>query len=129
MPVNSVDFYQSAKENLTIGNEIGYRNCVSRAYYGMYHEVLSIINEEIPSYATKGAHACLITYLAEGSSAEPYDSKELVKLSYILKQHRDNRFEADYELDSDAVDSLMAENSVKAFERIESICSGLRKAA
>lgn len=129
MSVNANDFRVAAEQNYNFETEIGYRNCVSRAYYSMYHNVLELITQEIPRYSQKGVHACLLTYLAEGSADEPYEPKELRKLSYVLQQQKSNRSKADYDLDSDKVGKLMAEDSIAACGKVAQICVDLAKAA
>ncbi len=129
MSVKAEDFRVVAEQNYKFETEIGYRNCVSRAYYSMYHNALELITQEIPNYTQKGVHACLLTYLAEGSASEPYEPKELRKLSYVLQQQRNNRFKADYDLDSEQVGKFMAEEALTACNRVKQICIGLAKAA
>jgi uncharacterized protein (UPF0332 family) len=129
MPVSSSQFYDSAKMNLEADDEMGFRNCVSRSYYAMYHEVLSILTESIPNYVGMGSHVCLLTYLQDAHSPEPHDKMQLKRLSFILKMHRDNRNNADYELHIDSIDKSLAEDSLDAYEQIQSICAKLKKAA
>lgn len=127
MPVNASDFFNSASSSFEEKSEIGFRNCVSRSYYAMYHEVLSILNEEIPKYQGMGVHSCLLAYLEDRQSGEPYDKNKLSQLSYILRAQRDKRHDADYELDKTGIDSAVAENSMAAYKKISGICGDLLK--
>lgn len=129
MPVSASDFFESAKQSFEIQDEIGFRNCISRSYYAMYHEVLSILNEDIPKYAGMGMHSCLLAYLEDRQSPEPYDKNKLSQLSFILRVQRDNRHDADYELDSETIDDVIAENTLAAYRKIAGICSELKKEA
>lgn len=129
MPVESNDFYEVAKDSYRLSTEIGYRNCVSRAYYSMYHCALEIVTCEIPKYEKHSVHGCLLTYLKEGASEEPYNPTKLRILSYILRQHRENRNKADYELDTDKVNQLMADAAISAAAKVASMCDELKKAA
>lgn len=129
MSVSSSHFYESAKTSLAAADEMGFRNCVSRSYYAMYHEVLSVLTESVPSYVGMGSHACLLTYLQDSHSPEPHDKQQLKRLSFILKMQRDKRHDADYELDSDGIDDSVAQDSLDAYEQIQNICAKLKKAA
>lgn len=104
MSVTSLDFYNQASsifESSTIDlkneeyDEIALRCCVSRSYYSMYHAALEILKNQVPNYSNVGSHASLIGYLESGPKDEPYDARELKKLSYILKQARSQRVIAD----------------------------------
>ena len=129
MSVTSYDFIESAKLSFQSKTEIGFRNCISRSYYGMYHSALELIENPIPNYATGGSHHCLINYLADKHNAEKHNKRELLKISYILRQNRDLRCDADYELESDTITFATAEDSITMSEKIVGICLQLAKAA
>ncbi|EKE79726.1 hypothetical protein [Idiomarina xiamenensis] len=130
MSVNAEDFYNSARLNYQQKDEMGFRNCVSRAYYASYHQTLSILTAKIPSYSGKGVHSCLITYLLElKHEYEPYDSRKLNQIGYILKQQKDNRCDADYELNGETIDCVAAEQALSSFDRVAALCAKLEQAA
>ena len=129
MSVESSDFHEVAKDSYRLETEIGYRNCISRAYYSMYHCALGLVTCEIPKYEKHSVHGCLLTYLEKGSSEEPYSPKKLRMLSYILRQHRENRNKADYELDADGVGKLMADGALVAATKVAALCEELKRAA
>lgn len=128
MPVTSESFLDFAKICCAESSEIGYRNAVSRSYYSMYHKVLSILDNDIPNYANGGVHSSLLTYLSS-SNSESYDTRELKKLSYMLKAARDMRGKADYQLDLNIIQRETAEDSIYQAERTLSLCDSLKNAA
>lgn len=129
MSVSGKDFLEFAEFSLDLDTEIGFRNSVSRAYYSIYHTVLDIIEGNIPNYSGGGSHSSLIKYLEDSSNPEKYDKRQLKRLSYILKQQRDLRCDADYELDIDIITKATANDSIKQAHRIADICSELLNAA
>lgn len=100
MSINPEDFLRSAESIADIENsEIYARNAVSRSYYSMYHKILSILDREPPRQKGKGCHANLIDYLKNnGEGLECFESKSLVRLSYMLRQQKERRVDADYKL-------------------------------
>jgi uncharacterized protein (UPF0332 family) len=126
MSVSGADFYNIAVEHKALDSEIGYRNCVSRAYYSMYHSVLAILKGKIPHFATGGVHHRLIEYLVDRNNDESHDSTKLRQLSYILKHARDLRHNADYEIDSSDITQLTAEDALNQANRVMSICEQLK---
>ncbi|MDH6024956.1 hypothetical protein [Vibrio splendidus] len=101
MATKPEDFLHTAKNLINSENktEADERSAISRSYYAMYHKVLSILDNEPWTYGGKGCHASLITYLEkDAANEESIDHRQLKRLSYQLKQSRDNRVIADYEL-------------------------------
>lgn len=112
--VTGDDFLKLAQHCLSAGCESGYRSCISRVYYGMFHETLSYLSS-VPNYSSNH-HASLIGYMTTPAQhkGEPYDSKRLRVLGYNLKQQRDARNEADYHLKEVTVSEDMANTSLEA---------------
>ncbi|MCG9664710.1 hypothetical protein L1D26_16680 [Vibrio mediterranei] len=78
--------------------EVHRRSAISRYYYSMYHKVKSILKFEPRSY-NKGDHENLIRYLkSDACTDEDHNFRELVMLGESLRQERDRRNLADYEL-------------------------------
>ncbi|ELB2081777.1 hypothetical protein NB463_09025 [Vibrio sp. RM-41-2B] len=123
MPVKAEDFFEQAKELMALEqNEINIRSCISRCYYGMYHKVLSILDHEQILYPNKGYHGSLIHYLqTDAANDESLPFNSLKGLAYMLKQERDRRQVADYEL-SDAPDLESAQDSISTAERCLQRC-------
>lgn len=110
MSVNAEDFYNSAKQAVEQEptNEIARRTAISRAYYSIYHKVLSVLDNEPRTYSGKGCHGSLIHYLqTDAEHEESIEFSTLRRLAYILKQERDNRTLADYKLQDDVSDILV----------------------
>lgn len=42
MPVKATDFLESAKRELQNGEEVNFRNGISRAYYAAYHSCIPL---------------------------------------------------------------------------------------
>lgn len=134
MSVSSLDFYHQASsifESSTNDleneqyDEIALRCCVSRSYYSMYHAALEILKSQVPNYSNAGSHACLITYLESGPKDEPYDSKELIKLSYILRQARSQRVIADYKIEDEFISHKESERALASADRFLTMCKSL----
>ena len=98
MAVTSTDLLQVADECLKQHCEGGYRSCVSRSYYAMFHHSL-ISLQHVPHFVSNH-HANLIGYMTNKSESklEPFDSHRLKVLGYNLRQMRDARNESDYDL-------------------------------
>ncbi|AUU92092.1 hypothetical protein C2U55_24940 [Enterobacteriaceae bacterium ENNIH3] len=100
MTVNGQDFYDFAVTSLARGDEIGFRNAVGRAYYGLYHDVCSKL-QKCPEPAT---HVGVRDYLIETSwlnGYEPYDKMKLISLGTMLKHLHTQRKWADYSINYD----------------------------
>ncbi|MDB2331390.1 HEPN domain-containing protein [Alteromonas sp.] len=129
MAVEGKDFLEFAKSAVSHGTEIGFRNAVSRSYYSIYHTVLSLVEQQIPNYAGGGTHSSLIKYLEDPSCPERFDKRQLRRLSYILRQQRDLRCDADYELDVDTITETTAEDCIEQAMKVCSICQSLSSQA
>lgn len=116
MSITGCDIIALAGEILKFENEASYRSCISRAYYGMYHETL-LNCTSLPAFSGSH-HSGLIGYLTTPSEhkMEPYDSRKLKAIGYFLRQQRDARNEADYHLTDVTVSKQMAETSLAAAE-------------
>jgi len=80
--------------------EVHRRSAISRYYYAMYHKAKSILKLEPRSY-NKGDHENLIRYLqSDARTDEDHNFRELVMLGESLRQERDRRNLADYQLDA-----------------------------
>lgn len=114
MAVASTDLLQVAKGCLEQQCEAGYRSSISRAYYAMFHHTLDCL-EHVPHYISNH-HSNLIGYMTNKAENkhEPFDSRQLKVLGYNLKQQRDARNEADYELKNVTVSEAMAIHSYTA---------------
>ncbi|TBM13500.1 hypothetical protein EYY86_14560 [Hafnia paralvei] len=126
MSVNGDDFIKFANNCLHTNDEIGYRNAIGRAYYGVYHKTCSIL-EKCPH----NTHIGVREYLAKDSwlkHNEPYAKMKLLSVSAILTQLHTQRKWADYEIsedigESDAVAALkLAQRGMdKITEMVEEI--------
>lgn len=80
-------------------SESEVRASISRSYYSMYHKVLSILDNVPIQYEKKGVHASLITYLqTDAQHDEKHNFMSLKSLAYMLRQQKDSRVTADYDL-------------------------------
>lgn len=98
MAITSKDFLSVAENSLAMGNEAGYRSCISRSYYGLLHSTLDMLR-----YCPNTTHAGLIDYLLVGSDrkSEPYNLMDLIKVGAVLRQQKTKRKIADYDLNMD----------------------------
>lgn len=125
MAVSRECFLESANEAMKTGTEMGYRNCVSRSYYSMYHSVLAILKNGVPYHAEGGVHYRLIKYLENSGQSEPHDPLKLRKLAYFLKISKDLRCKADYEIGKNNIAKSSAEDSVSYARRVMAMCDEL----
>ena len=109
MSVGPADFLGSARQMLACDEEMAWRNAVSRAYYGSYHEArLTAARMGWPEYATGPTH--------ERLAALFFDRKQSA-LSYRLKSLHRQRCVADYETGS-PLSKASAEEHVLAAARL-----------
>lgn len=98
MGVTGKDFIEFAGKCIAHNDEIGYRNAVGRAYYGVYHETCCKL-EKCPN---KDSHVGVRDYLTRDSwlkGNEPFDKMKLIAMGAFLKQLHTRRKWADYELE------------------------------
>ncbi|AUU90276.1 hypothetical protein ACP3S7_04520 [Phytobacter ursingii] len=114
MSIQSTDILITAEACLGLECESGYRSCTSRAYYAMYHETLASL-QNVPAFSSNH-HGNLIGYMTTHSEhkTEPFESMRLKVLGYNLKQQRDSRNDADYDLKDVNFTKEMAETSLEA---------------
>lgn len=86
--------------DLAESQEVVRRNYASRYYYGLYH-LISNSFPEMPSYKGVGTHKGVSEFLERGYTGKDYDQKELKKLSYLMKQSKNFRVNADYMMGSE----------------------------
>lgn len=114
MTTKAAEILKVAEECFSLANEPGYRSCISRAYYGMFHETMSCL-QSVPDYSSNH-HSNLIGYMttpAENKS-EPFNSKTLKILGYNLRQMRDSRNEADYNLSDVTISQEVAQSVLES---------------
>jgi uncharacterized protein (UPF0332 family) len=128
MSVSGNDFLSAAEVYKDLDTEIGYRMCVGRSYYAMYHLVKDLLVFNVPPCNKGGMHEALVVYL-QNQCTEPYCKRELRKLSYILTQGKTLRKEADYQLDSEDINKQTAETQIQQTMKLIGICDGLAAAA
>jgi len=126
MAVNGQHFLDSAKKLIPIGDEISYRNCVSRAYYAMYHETRATL-QAAPNFA-QSPHDGLIRYL-KGQACrgeEPYAEGNLRSLASLLAQQKGKRHKADYSL-SESLEEATAKEAIFFAEKLFQKCQEMKK--
>ncbi|HEN4722026.1 TPA: hypothetical protein U5341_000876 [Yersinia enterocolitica] len=114
MSIASTDIVNAAYGCLGQDTEAGYRSCISRSYYGMYHEAMSSLTH-VPHFSSNH-HGNLIGYMTNTAECknELYETKRLKLLGYSLKQMRDARNEADYHISEVTVSKEMAETGLES---------------
>jgi uncharacterized protein (UPF0332 family) len=114
--VNYQDFLKSAEQLLQIGDEMGYRNAVSRAYYALYHRCLPLFHE-MNDRPTDDHHAQVVRTLREHPKYESTANR--------LNKLRKRRNTADYELHKsisryDAESAVkMAQHAIKELDKLQ----------
>ncbi|EMC2457160.1 hypothetical protein VB891_002286 [Vibrio cholerae] len=122
MSIEIRDFITAAEHCKAMDNELGYRTCVSRVYYAMYHEALSFVGKDLPSFEGVGVHKKLVEYLL--NPPPEMKNKQLrskhKRAARILGMWKNKRVCADYELDS-AVQPGDADDSLEAYKQLLNI--------
>ncbi|HDT0661986.1 hypothetical protein [Enterobacter ludwigii] len=113
MSVVGQDFINFAEKCLQNGDEIGYRNTVGRAYYGVFHEICT----KLEHCYVLNSHEGVRNYLMREKECknEPFDKAELRKIGAFLHHLHVQRKWADYQLmrDLDKSDAEAALNIAK----------------
>jgi len=97
MSVTGKDFIEFAGKCISHNDEIGYRNAIGRAYYGVYHETL----EKLEKCPEKASHQEVRDYLTNDAwltGNEPFEKMKLISIGTILRHLHTRRKWADYEL-------------------------------
>lgn len=120
MSVCGQDFMNFAEKCIDFDDEIGFRNAVGRAYYGVYHEICSKLEH---CYVTD-SHEEVRKYLMSEARTkdEPFDKGHLKRVGAFLHSLHVQRKWADYRLSRDMhkSDAVSALNSAKeAMEQIK----------
>ncbi|ELY2476135.1 hypothetical protein SOJ77_004045 [Cronobacter sakazakii] len=127
MPVTSNQILDTARLCLSENIESGFRSAISRAYYSMLHESIGSLTS-IPHF-TRDHHKNTVGYMSTPSEckAEPYSANTLKSLAFVLRQCRDARNDADYDLINLTVSKEMGQDAIEAaeiyFERWEQLKS------
>ena len=112
MPVTPNALLDAAKALGRGESEVDRRNAASRAYYAAWHQCLPIGRSVgLSAQPDKGVHQQLIATLTGDRNPA------LKSLGYMLKQCRDLRVEADYEIETD----FPPEDTRTALEQCEKI--------
>ncbi|MDE8755684.1 hypothetical protein PZA22_14465 [Pectobacterium polaris] len=101
--INHNNFINFAEFLLSSDDDISIRTATSRAYYGMYHFAMNLVDNKVPIYDQKtvrgGVHERLTYYLThEAAEAEDLDPAKLQKIAIKLKIAKRHRVVADYKL-------------------------------
>lgn len=116
MPVTSDQLLDTARLCFSENCESGYRSAISRAYYSMLHESMTSL-QSLPHFS-HDHHKNTVGYMVNPAECkgEPYSTQTLKSLGWILKQWRDARNEADYDLTSVTVSAEMGLDAIEAAE-------------
>ncbi|HHR6392174.1 hypothetical protein AB7185_07110 [Providencia rettgeri] len=117
MSISPNDFISIATDDLTYNTEARDRNCISRAYYGLYHKAFDSMKHCLPT-----SHSGLIEYLNQPYNRKQesqYKDMQLIQLGAVLKQQKRKRQKADYKLNEE-VARTEAEASLIACNKIMS---------
>ncbi|HFI5325908.1 TPA: hypothetical protein ACGQVO_003716 [Serratia liquefaciens] len=125
MAIHGADFIAFANDCMSRNDEIGYRNAIARAYYGVYHHVSGML-----SNGPRENHQGLINYLDTEAwrGNEEFEKNFLRGLSIMLQTMKDKRVMADYDLQT-TLTITDANESLKTAKRIMERCQGAVKTA
>lgn len=116
MSVTSYQILDTARLCLSENIESGFRSAISRAYYSMLHESIGSLTA-IPHF-TRDHHKNTVGYMSTPSECkvEPYSPQTLKSLGFVLRQWRDARNDADYDLTGVTVSKEMGQDAIAAAE-------------
>lgn len=99
MPINSIDFLNSAKQLINGNTEIDLRNATSRAYYAAFHEAkrISQYSNYVISNNKTGIHQRIIEKLIKHPGFSSKDT-DIRQIGIILSQCKKGRTKADYSI-------------------------------
>lgn len=122
MSIQGKDIFGVAENCLSNADENFSRSAISRAYYALYHEACSILKCCPPT-----THDGVVQYLLTDSrrKGEPYELMDLIRIGAVLKQQKEKRKAADYDLAADITPSE-ASSSVAAVRKILEKISEIR---
>lgn len=126
MSVNSSDFLEFAQQSASLQTEIGNRNAISRAYYAVFHEALSLADTHFPdpnAHLAMGAHERLSERYKHWEKLPSYRS-----FAIMLVNMKSQRHLADYALhetvnNSQALTQL--QTASKFLARLKESCNQL----
>lgn len=97
MKIKATAFIRSAEFMLTRKEEVDFRNCVSRAYYGAFHDAIPLAAAQRRAgrrEQSMGMHERLIQQLVGKTN-----SREIRSIGVSLRELRELRVWADYDLE------------------------------
>jgi len=95
MTVSAVDFLTSADVSKAAGSEIDLRNCISRAYYSVFHSALPVADAHFPD---KNAHLGMGEHERLSTRFHDAATRKAVGVGYVLEVMKRERRRADYDL-------------------------------
>jgi len=122
MTISAADFLAFADALRGSGAEVDLRNCISRAYYSIFHTALPVAEVHFPdqnAHLRMGAHERLSKRFHSGKT------KQSIGVGYVLEVTKRARHRADYDLDDtiDAQDAQIQLASARAFAGRLALCT------
>ncbi|HEH9405095.1 TPA: hypothetical protein SIA26_002602 [Aeromonas bestiarum] len=116
MSATSEQILETARLCQSENNESGFRSAISRAYYSMLHESIGSLTA-LPNF-THEHHKNTVGYMLNPAEckSEPYPTNTLKSLAYVLKQCRDARNEADYDLVNVTISQKLGQDAIETAE-------------
>lgn len=116
------DFLSCAQASYNGATEIDYRNCISRAYYGMYHAALLVADAHFPD---KRSHLAMGEHERLSKRFHDANDRKAAGVGYALEVMKRSRRRADYELADtiDANDASQALASARSFPALLAKCT------
>lgn len=123
MSIQGKDILLVAESCVESADEHFARSAISRAYYALYHETCSILKCCPPT-----THDGVVQYLLTDARrrSEPYELMDLIRIGAVLKQQKEKRKAADYDLSAE-ITQTEAASSVDAVRKILGKISEIRQ--
>jgi uncharacterized protein (UPF0332 family) len=108
MTVSAVDFLSSAGASQALATEIDLRNCISRAYYSVFHMALPVADAHFPD---KNAHLGMGEHERLSKRFHDGGTRKAAGIGYVLESMKRERRRADYDL-LDTIDTHDAQQAL-----------------
>lgn len=95
MTVSAVDFLASAGASQALATEMDLRNCISRAYYSVFHMALPVADAHFPD---KNAHLGMGEHERLSKRFHDAGNRKAAGVGYVLESMKRERRRADYDL-------------------------------
>lgn len=128
MPSTPEDFLTAATELKDGAREIDHRNAISRAYYSAFLTCRNFTGEIRRTSDDRGSHDAYINFFIKNRSMNDEADKLHIRIGHKLRNAKDLRTRADYNLDATCTDND-ALRSIRFVEAITGLLNDITNRA